>query len=181
MKRFVLLMFLFVICPAVFAQNEIGPEGKNLVWFLLALPVLAIIYFVFSRKNKKTNTGEKVFFKIRKVKLDLVKDRLYYPDNLRLSVKNRGNTDIDLDRPLMIFDNFWIKRKFRLNGMENRLFYPLYLEKGKIHTLDIDLFRFYRHDKRLKKYPKVKIVVLDVKGRRLGSKAVFLRKTLFKF
>ena len=65
--------------------------------------------------------------------------------------------------------------------MDNRMFYPLYLEKGKNHTLDIDLYRFYRHDKGLKKYPKVKIVVFDVKGRRLAGKAVFLRKTLFKF
>ena len=106
---------------------------------------------------------------------------MYYPDYLKLTVKNSGNTDVDLDRPLMIFDNFWLKRRFRLNGMDNRLFYPLYLERGKIHTLDVDLYRFYRHDKRLKKFPKVKIVVSDVKGRRLASKAVYLRKTLFKF
>lgn len=181
MKRLVLLLFLSVICEAVFAQNEIGPEGKNLVWFLLVLPLIGIIYFIFRRKGGNTPTREKGFFRIRKIKLVLEKDRLYYPDYLKLTVKNSGNTDVDLDRPLMIFDNFWLKRRFRLNGMDNRLFYPLYLEQGKIHTLDIDLYRFYRHDKRLKKFPKVKIVVSDVKGRRLGSKAVFLRKTLLKF
>ena len=181
MKRFVLLLFLTVICEAVFAQNEIGPEGKNLVWFLLALPLIGIIYVIFRRKGGNTTTGDKGFFRIRRVKLELEKDRLYYPDYLTLTVKNNGNTDVDLDRPLMIFDNFWLKRRFRLNGMDNRLFYPLYLERGKIHTLNVDLYRFYRHDKRLKKFPKVKIVVSDVKGRRLASKAVYLRKTLFKF
>lgn len=181
MKRFVLLLFLTVICEAVFAQNEIGPEGKNLVWLLLALPVFAIAYFIFRNKGNGEKLGDSSFFKFRRVKLELQKDRLYYPDFLKLTVRNSGNADIDLDRPLLVFDNFWLKRKFRLNGMDNRLLYPLYLEKGKIHTLDIDIYRFYRHDKRLKKFPKVKIVVSDVKGRRLGSKAVFLRKTLLKF
>ena len=181
MKRFVLLVFLSVIGEVIFAQNEIGPEGKNLVWLLLVLPVIGIAFFIFRKKDTEKKSGTGGLFKFRKVKLELQKDRLYYPDYLKLTVTNSGNTDIDLDRPLLIFDNFWLKRKFRLNGMDNHLLYPLYLEKGKIHTLDIDIYRFYRHDKRLKKFPKVKIVVSDVKGRRLGSKAVYLRKTLLKF
>jgi hypothetical protein len=98
-----------------------------------------------------------------------------------MKVKNIGNTDIDLDKPLLILDNFWLKRKFRLKGMENRTFYPLFLEKGKTHTLNIDLNRFYMHDKKLKKYPKIVLVLSDVKGKRLGSKSVYLRKTLVKF
>jgi len=181
MKRFVLWLFLFIVCQTVHAQNEIGPEGKNLVWILLILPLLGIIYFVFKRKGEKHKWGKTFFIKRTKVRLELEKDRLYYPDYLKLTVKNSGNTDIDLDRPLLIFDNFWLKRKFRLKGMDNRLFYPLYLEKGKIHTLDIDLYHFYSHDKSLKKFPKVKIIVSDVNGKRLGSRVVFLRKTLFKF
>ena len=65
--------------------------------------------------------------------------------------------------------------------MGNRTFYPQYLEKGKTHTLQIDLTRFYSHDKSLKKFPKAKIVISDVKGKRLGSTSVYLRKTLFKY
>ena len=181
MKRFVLSVLLFVLYQVVYAQSEIGPEGKNLVWLLLILPFFGVLYFVFSRIGSKSKSGEKKWFQRIRIKIELVKDRLYYPDYLKLTVKNLGNTDIDVDRPLMVFDNFWLKRKFRLNGMENRQFYPLYLEKGKEHELDIDLYRFYSHDKSLKKYPKIRITVSEVNGRRLGSKVIFLRKTLFKF
>ena len=124
---------------------------------------------------------KKPFFKLRRIQVTLEKDRLYYPDVLTLTVKNTGNVDLDLDKPLLIFDNFWLKRKFKIKGMENYTFYPLYLEKNKTHTLEIYLNRFYSHDKRLKRYPKVKIIISDVKGRRLGKKSIFLRKTLFKF
>lgn len=106
---------------------------------------------------------------------------MYFPDIIKMEVKNSGNIDIDLDKPLLILDNFWLKRKFKLKGMDNRIFYPLFLEKGKTHTLNIDLNRFYLHDKKLKKYPKAIIVLSDVKGKRLGRKSIYLRKTLVKF
>ncbi|MBN2775103.1 MAG: hypothetical protein JXR31_12680, partial [Prolixibacteraceae bacterium] len=121
------------------------------------------------------------FFKRSKAEIVLVKDRLYFPDYLKLTIKNTGNTNIDLERPLLIFDNFWIKRKFRLKGINNAQIYPLYLEAGKTHTLEIDLNGFYRHDKKLKKYPKTKIICYSVEGKKLGSKSVYLRKTLFKY
>lgn len=181
MKRFVLLGLFLIFYRTVYAQNEIGPEGKNLIWLLLILIGIGISFLIFSRKKGKNSSLKNSLFQRKKVTIKLEKDRLYYPDYLKLTVKNSGNTDIDLDRPLMVFDNFWLKRKFRLNGMENRLFYPLFLEKGKVHTLDIDLYRFYGHDKSLKKFPKLKITVSDVKGKRLGGKTIYLRKTLFKF
>ena len=74
-----------------------------------------------------------------------------------------------------------IKGKFRIKGMDYHSFYPLFLEQGKTHQLKIDLNRFYSHDKSIKKFPKTKIYLKDVKGKKLGSKAVFLRKTLVKF
>jgi len=43
------------------------------------------------------------------------------------------------------------------------------------------LHRFYSHDKKLKNYPKIKMVLFDVKGKRLGSQSVFIRKTLMKY
>ncbi len=181
MKRFVLLGLFLVFYHSVFAQNEIGPEGQNLIWLLLIVLGTGIIFFIFSREKWRKSSIKKSLFQRKKVKIKLEKDRLYYPDNLKLTIKNSGNADIDLDRPLMVFDNFWLKRKFRLNGMENRLFYPLYLEKGKVHTLDIDLYRFYGHDKSLKKFPKLKITISEVNGKRLGSRTIFLRKTLLKF
>lgn len=183
MKHVIFLIFLMTFSQLVSAQNEVAPEGEKLIWIFIILIVFvfALSFLIFRKKDKKTAKVQKPFFQKNRVTVKLEKDKLYYPDNIKLTVKNIGNTDLDLDRPLLILDNFWLKRKFKLKGMDNRTFYPLYLEKGKTHTLQIDLTRFYSHDKSLKKYPKVKLAIYDVKGKRLGSKSVYLRKTLFKF
>ena len=181
MKKALIVIVFLLNSELIFAQNEIGPEGDKLVWVFLILIAAGLSFLIFRKKDKKDAKVKKQLFQNRKVNIKLEKDSLYYPDNLKLTVKNSGNIDIDLDRPLLVFDNFWLKRKFKLKGMGNRTFYPLYLEKGKSHTLQIDLTRFYSHDKSLKKFPKAKVSVFDVKGKRLGSKSVYLRKTLFKY
>ncbi len=181
MKKTLIVSIFLLNSQLIFAQNEIGPEGDKLIWFLLIPVLIIVLFFVFRKKNKKTTTKQKPFFQRSKIKIELEKDKLYYPDSLTLKVKNIGNSDIDLDKPLLILDNFWLKRKFKLKGMGNRTYYPLYLEKGKTHSLQIDLTRFYSHDKKLKKFPKAKLIIYDVKGKKLGSKSVYLRKTLFKF
>jgi len=178
-RKLFFTQFLFIQTP-LFAQNEIGPEGHKLVWLLILLIPL-FLYLSFKIFRKEKSSQKKIFLKHTKTEISLVKDRLYYPDYLTLTIKNSGNTDVDIDQPLLIFDNFWMKRKFRLKGVNNSQIYPLYLEVGKIHQLQIDLNGFYRHDKKLKKYAKAKVIVETVDGKRLGSKAVFLRKTLFKY
>ena len=175
-----LFMLFFTIHNVLFAQNEIGPEGHKLIWVFLVL-LLVSLFFLWQLFGKRKKTGRKGFFKYTRVEISLVKDRLYYPDNLKLTIKNKGNTDIDLERPLLIFDSFWIKRKFRLKGTHNARIYPLYLEVNKTHILDIELNSFYQHDKKLKRYAKAKIILETVHGKRLGSKAVYLRKTLFRY
>ncbi len=181
MKRFVLFTILMFFNIVLFAQNEVAPEGVKLLWFLL-IPVLLIgLFLIFKGKSKKSGSEKKPLFQHKKIKIELKKDRLYYPDELVLKVLNTGNSDIDLDKPLLVFDNFWLQRKFKLKGTNNYSFYPLYLEKGKTHTLQIDINRFYSHDKKLKKFPKAKVKLFDVNGKHLGSKSVYLRKTLVKF
>ncbi len=181
MKK-VLGIFVFLLfSKLLLAQNEVGPDGQKLLWGVLAIAGLVVAFVVLKKKGKKNNSSKRrPFFAFRRVRVELNKDRMYYPDALQLIIKNTGNIYIDLDRPLLVFDNFWLKRKFRLNGAGNRIFYPLYLEKGHEHTLEIDINRFYYHDKRLKKFPKAKMIIYDVEGRRLGSASVYLRKTLFK-
>ena len=182
MKRAFAVLFFLIFSSNLFAQNEIGPDGDKLIWVLVI--VLAIVIFIFLSgriKRPKDTLNAKSFFKVKRVKIELAKNKLYYPEYLTLTVKNSGNTDIDLDKPKLVFDNFWLKRNFRIKGMNNRTYYPLYLEKGKKHTLDIELTQFYHHDKRLKKYPKIRVIIYDVKDRKLGSKSIFVRKTLFKF
>ncbi len=180
-NRFVLLAVLLLSNIGLFASNEVGPEGAKLIWFLL-IPVFVVLFFMlFKKKGTNPKTVSKPLFQRKRVKIELKKNKNYYPDNLSLTVKNSGNSDIDLDKPLLIFDNFWLNRKFKLKGVGNYSFYPLYLEKGKTHTLKIDLDRFYEHDKKLKKFPKAKVKLFDVNGKHLGSKSVYLRKTLVKF
>ena len=177
MKKYFLLIIILVSTLKLSAQNEIGPDGDKLLWLLGIFLLLVIVFFVLRKKGDK----KRPLFAREKIKIELDKDRRYFPDYLTLNVKNAGNIDIDLDRPLLVFDNFWRKRKFRLSGTNNRVFYPLYMTKGYNHTLNIDLNHFYSYDKKLKRYPKVKITISNVKGKRLGSSSIFLRKTLIKF
>lgn len=182
MKRGIVFTILLLNSQWLFAQNEIGPEGHKLFWLILLAGVIAGAFVLTSKPFKKHENKEKhSFFSRSKLLIKLDKDALYYPSNLLLTVKNEGNSDCVLDKPLLVFDNFWIKRKFRLKGQDNYSFYPLYLEKGKTHTLQINLDRFYSHDKKLRKFPKAKVYLTDVQGKKLGSRTVFLRKTLFKF
>lgn len=176
-KRYFILFTLLISTQTLSARNEIGPEGSKIAWIFVALLVIFVLWLLFRKKGNK----KQPLIVRQRVKMDLVKDRLYFPDELKLTVKNTGNVDIDLDRPLLIFDNFWLKRKFRVKGMDNRTFYPLYMVKNYTHTLNIDLNHFYSYDKKLKRYPKVKIILFNVKGKRLGSNSVYLRKTLVKF
>lgn len=178
MKRYLFTALFIAFYSTGFAQNEVKPDGDKLLAFIVVIAAFTILYFVFGKKG--SIRGRPILAR-RKVDITLEKDRVYFPDYIRMKVTNKGNVDIDLDKPLLVLDNFWLKRKFRLKGMQNRTFYPLYLEKGKTHHLTIDLNGFYLHDKKLKRYPKATVRLFDVKGRRLGSKAVYLRKTLVKF
>ena len=177
LKKYYILFVLLISALNLSAQNEVKPDGDKLIWVLLILLVTIILVGVF----RKTRKGKQPLFIIQKIKIELEKNRLYYPDYVTLKVKNIGNSDIDIDRPLLTFDNFWLKRKFRLKGIESLSLYPLYFVKGNTHTLNIDLNHFYSYDRKLKRYPKVKITIFNIKGRRLGSKSVYLRKTLVKF
>lgn len=177
-KKYLLLFILLVSTLKIFAQNEIGPDGDKLIWFFVILLLGVVMFFVF---RKLTGRKEIPIFVREKVKVDLQKDRLYYPDNVKLELQNTGNTDVDIDRPMLVFDNFWLKRKFRLKGTHGRSFYPLYLEKKKTHQLNIDLSPFYSYDKKLIKYPKLKVLIFNIKGKKLGKSVIYLRKTLIRF
>ena len=182
MKRALIVLFFVIFYSELFAQNEIGPDGNKLIWLLLIVFAIVIFIYLSGRvKIPKRSRNVWSFFQVKKVKIVLNKNKLYYPEYVTLSVKNTGNTGIDLDKPKLVFDNFWLKRNFRIKGMNNRSFYPLYLDRRKTHTLDIELTQFYSHDKRLKKYPKIRVIIYDVNNQKLGSKSIFIRKTLLKF
>jgi len=181
MRKGLVLSGFLLLSKNIFAQNEIGPEGGKLLVVLVATLLLGLVIFILVRAKSVLQSINTALFSGKRLRIDIEKDRKYYADNLQLVVKNKGNKDVDMDQPLLVFDNFWFKRKFKLKGTNNYHFYPLILGKGDTHTLQIELDRFYNHDKQLKKYPKIKVIIFEREGRRLGSKSVYLRKTLVKF
>lgn len=149
------------------------------IGIILVLPIIYFLYRIFRNKKNKTSTSKPLWTR-KRVFIELQKDRKYYPDFIKMTIRNTGKSDVDLDQPLLIFRNFWTKRKFKLKGTSRYSFYPLLLEPGKMHDLTIDLNHFYRHDKRLKRYPKITLVVSDVNGKRFAPQSIMLRKTLFR-
>lgn len=157
-----------------------GPDGYAFFVAILLLLIIPVVFILirFLRKDKK---GFRNFFGGKsKISLTLIKDRKYYPDFIRVKIKNTGSKDIDIAQPLLVFRNFWTRRKFRLKGTSRYSFYPLLLEPGREHDLTIDLNHFYRHDRRLKRYPQITVVISDVTGRTFPSRSIMLRKTLFR-
>lgn len=179
MKQVLTVVFMLASAGTLMADNEIGPEGHKLLWLLL-LVAAGILTGGLMLKQRKNNGGKWFAFRPRKkVRVELRKDRLYYPRYLELTVTNEGRGDVDIASPLLVLKGFWYKRKFRLKGTNQNWFYPVYLNRNQAHTLQIDLHRFYGFDKTLKRLPKVRIIVSDINGRHLGSRQVILRKTLF--
>ncbi len=178
MKKVLGIVVFFGFSYNAFAQETIGPDGDKLIW-IFAVVVLLLVVLYFIGKQSSFN-GIQFSFK-KRIRVNLVKDRKYYPDVIQMTLTNTGSHDVDIGQPVLVFDNFWFKRKFKLKGTNNYHFYPLILGNGESHSLQIDLDRFYKHDYRLKKYPKVKLIIAEREGRKLGSRSVFLRKTLFKF
>lgn len=179
-QTFLVILLLFPAVQAL-SVNVKGPDGYALLGFLLVLILPVILYFFIGwlQQSKKTRLIRQPLFRKRCLEITLDKDRRYFPDILILKVKNTGKSDIDIDRPMLVFRKWWISRKFRLKGSHHYSFYPLILEPGKIHELRIELTPFYNHDPRLKSYPGISVTIHDVKGQYRVSRSVRIRKTLF--
>ncbi len=163
------------------AVNVKGPDGMALIGILILVILPVVLYFFLNwfRNRGKKKSSSANFLGRKPLHLTLEKNKLYYPDTLKLTVSNRSRHDIDLDRPLLSFSHLWLKRKFRLKGTQNYHFYPLLLEAGKTHELTIDLHHFYRHDPHLKRFPRITVSVNAVNSKRSVSQSLMIRKTLF--
>ncbi len=179
MKRSLIVLFSMGISTKLLASNEIGPEGYKLAWLLIFVAAGILIALIFIGR-KQGSGGISIKFPMRKkVTVELKKDRLYYPRYLELTITNNGKADVDIATPMLLLSSIWVTRRFKLKGTNKNWYYPLYLAKDQSHSLKIDLHRFYGFDRTLKRLPRARIIVKDVKGRNLGSKKVLLRKTLF--
>ncbi len=160
--------------------NVKGPDGYAFLGILITLLLPLVIYLIVRLIGKRSRkTGNRFFLRKHTLALTLDKNKLYHPESLRMAVRNTGNTDVDIDRPMLVFSWYLLQRKFKLKGTEGYHFYPLLLEPGKVHELSIDLGHFYRYDPHLKKFPKITIAVNSIDGSCSVKKSVRIRKTLF--
>jgi hypothetical protein len=115
----------------------------------------------------------------KKLEILLDKDRLYLPKTLFLTVKNTGNEPIDINNPVVVFSQYFIRRKLKLKGSEGRNYYPLFLDPGMSHELSIDMNSFFQYDPSLKKYSRLTVYITELNGKVSGSKSIKVRKSLF--
>ena len=176
MKMFFIVLALLLSNRAM-AANEIGPEGLNLLLIvLISIISLTIIWLLFFRKGKLSFPKNPFS---RKLNVKLVKNKYYKPTHLNLIIENISKKDIDIEAPVILFRKLFAKRKFKLKGINKSEIYPLYLEKGKTHDLNINLSVFHNYDRKLKKYYWCRVFFGDTKGRKYSTKYVKLRSSLF--
>ena len=157
------------------AANEIGPEGSKLLLIILICIIVLVVWLIFFRKGKLLPKNP---FS-RKLKVILVKNKYYKPTHLNLIIENVSKKDADIEAPVILFRKLFAKRKFKLKGINKSEIYPLYLEKGKVHDLSINLSVFHNYDRKLKKYYWCRVFFEDTKGRKYSTKYVKLRSSLF--
>jgi hypothetical protein len=139
---------------------------------LMIVAVLPLILFLLIRR---------LILKPKKIlEITLDKDRLYLPRTLYLTIKNTGKEPVDINRPLLVFSQFFIRRKLKVKGSEGHLYYPLFLDPGMSHELSIDMNSFFQYDSSLKKYSRITVHISDVKGQISASKSIAVRKSLFR-
>lgn len=178
-----LYLNLFLFDPlALFAGNETDPEKLQLlriIAILIVILVLIIGWEAWKVWNNRKNPGS-LFRFLKKVKLNvaLSKDRLFRPQVLTLTIRNTGKYEADLNAPVLEFRKIWSKRKFKLNGINGRQVYPLYLQPGVTHQLEIETSTFHQYDRSIKSFYWARIYVSDIEGRRWKSNSVKLRKSL---
>ena len=173
-----LFLLLLLSLPAFcFGQTEVGPDNYFLyvaIAFILGAPV--ILYLIFARRRKSKFSFKKWFQKGR-VEVKLVPNRKYRPDELTLVVRNNRKQAIDLESPVLIIRKLWSVRKFKLKGVNRAEIYPLYLESGKTHELQIKLDVFHRHDSSLRSYYWARVLLKDTSGLTYPTNYITLRKS----
>ncbi|MCA1760336.1 MAG: hypothetical protein LC658_11260, partial [Bacteroidales bacterium] len=110
MKRLLVIIFLLSTGSPVWAQNEVGPEGQKLFWLAIIISFAVLFYlFALGPFKLKRKIGNP-FSSKKKVNIGLKKDRLYYPDELLLTIENTGKKAVDIEQPMLVFSSIWVKR-----------------------------------------------------------------------
>jgi hypothetical protein len=174
---------LFLFDPlALFLGNETDPEKLQLLRIIAILIVILVLIIGWEiwkfLKNRRSSGGFFRFLKKVKLEVSLGKDRFFRPQVLTLTIRNTGKYEADLNAPVLEFRKIWSKRKFKLNGIKGQQVYPLFLQPGVTHQLDIETSTFHQYDRSIKSFYWARIYVSDIEGRRWKSNNVKLRKSL---
>lgn len=174
---------VFLFDPfGLISGQETDPEKLQLLRIIVVLSVLLGLFILreawkfFSQPSNR----KRVFSFYKKVKLEvtLEKDKVFRPQVLTMTIRNRGRHDADLNAPVIEFRKIWSRRKFKVNGINGHQVYPLFLYPGHVHQLQIETITFHQYDRSIKSYYWARIYVSDVEGRQWKSNKVKLRKSL---
>jgi hypothetical protein len=175
--------YMVVFAGSLLFLDELlsGVEKGTLIViiFVLTLLIVAMVGFEIVRFARNEGKGSPLN-PFRRVKLFvfLDKDRMFYPQMLTLTIKNRGKRGVQIEAPVLEFRKVWSKRRFKLNGTNKNVLYPTYVDGLEKHQLFIETERFYHYDREIRSYYWVRVYVSDVEGRKWKSNDVKLRKSL---
>ena len=180
MKKGIFLVFLSF--PLLLKSQDLsGLEKDSLIQIIYILVSIVIIFLgrEVSRyyRKRKINPFASLFSKT-KLEVELEKDKIYRPQLLTMTIRNTGKKELEFHTPVLEFRKIWSKRKFKLNGINGRQIYPLFLDPGDTHTLRIETANLYQYDKSIKSFYWAQIHVTETNGRLWRSKPVKLRKSL---
>lgn len=164
--RYLFLLIVVFLPVTVFGQQEIKPEGGLLAVyvFLIATAIFLLVYFAFRSKKETThpvrlNIHMKVFYD----NYSGHGSKFLYR-RLEVKITNRGKTPVEIASPLIQFEKYSKKRKFKPKMQEEQRLYPLSLYPGTDHSFKIDLGKFYQKDAALQHYNKIRLLIPDMNG-----------------
>lgn len=170
-------MHKIILSHTILQVETVGPEGEKLLIVVLVIAVLGLLGFLLirTRSIKIRIPGFR-----REIKGTISKNRIYHPGIVSLTITNNSKKAIVIENPVLRFRRFRETKAFKIKSVNTSEIYPLYLEAGKTHKLPVSLQPFYDFNKRLKKYPRVRIEwVFNEKNAR-KTRYVLLKPTLFR-
>ncbi|MBN1926207.1 MAG: hypothetical protein JW798_10250 [Prolixibacteraceae bacterium] len=154
--------------------ETVGPEGYKLIWVFLTLGLMVLVTWAVVRKKWHSR------FWLKSIKVEALKNKVYHPETIILSVTNKQTKSIVIESVSLVFKGFKNKRSFVITRVGGKKIYPLFLEGIKKHTIVLALVPFYSKFPELEKMARLRIEVNIEKGRIYRSRFLLLKPTLFR-
>ncbi|WP_372773745.1 hypothetical protein [Mangrovibacterium sp.] len=173
------IFWLIFFAPALcFGQNEVKSNAPEFFLFLAVILIVPLLFFAGTYFRKKKNGRSRTWFSKGNLEIRLTGNKRYRPDTLTLTVRNNQSNAVDLEAPILIIRKLWSIRRFKLKGINRAEIYPLFLDSGKTHELQLKLDVFHKHDPTLRSYYWAMIRIKNTTGRVYTTNYITLRKSL---